>query len=478
MSKTNIMSIGVAVLAGLLFGCANLPTEQKPQPLNRDARFDNAVLRATTDHADALYKVGEKMVFTLKLEGLAEKVDGAYYLDWTQQRDDGTEPRGVEPFDLSAPKVFETSIDRPGFVRYCFTLLGADKRPIYKSKDGVWGPISFTCECGAGAEPEKLDFPPEPKDFDAFWRRQLAELKTVPMDAKVEQIPFKDKGFDCYRLSIPCAGGRPVTGYMTVPKGAKDAKWPLTISFHGYGTFKQTAPEVWAPDKIDLSINAHGYDLDREPEYYKEFWRGVKLNERGQYGMDPADNARPETSYFRGMVLRAVRAVEWAKTLKNWDGRNLRVWGGSQGGMQSLWVAALVDDITELEPIVPWGADIIGKTKGRYSFPALRLEYAPGLDYYDTVNFAKRIPATCRVNISRAGLGDIHCPPSGQWLLYRAIRAPKSITFLQNSNHGGAPGGKEKNQHKIYSEGVAADAPKGVESSATSLLGDAWRDAK
>ena len=467
----NIRHIILSAFTGVLVGCA---TQEAPQPLNRDARFDNAVLRATTDHADALYRCGEKMVFSLKLEGLAEKTDGAYYLDWKQQRDDGTEPCGVEPFDLSAPKVFETSIDRPGFVRYCFTLLGADKRPIYKSKDGTWGPISLTCECGAGAEPEKLEFPPEPKDFDAFWRKQLAELKKVPMDAKVEHIPFKDAGFDCYRLSIPCAGGRPVTGYMTVPKGAKDAKWPLTISFHGYGTFQQTAPVTWAKDKIDLSINAHGYDLDRESGYYKEFWKGVKLNERGQYGMDPADNARPETSYFRGMVLRAVRAVEWAKTLPNWDGKNLRVWGGSQGGMQSLWVAALVDGITELEPIVPWGADIIGKTKGHYFFAPLCLTYAPGLDYYDTVNFAKRIPATCRVNISRSGLGDIHCPPSGQWLLYRAIKAPKSITFLQNSNHGGAPGGKEKNQHKTYSEGVAKDAPKNAESSATAVLGDAW----
>lgn len=474
MSKTNIMSIGVAVLAGLLFGCANLPTEQKPQPLNRDARFDSAVLRATTDHADALYRCGEKMVFTLNAEGVKSPAEGAYYLDWKQWRDDGTERSGIEAFDPASPKVFETSIDRPGFVRYSFTLLGADKRPIYKSKDGTWGPIAIICECGAGAEPEKLDFPPEPTDFDAFWGKQLAELRKVPRNAKVEQIPFKDAGFDCYRLSIPCAGGRPVTGYMTVPKGPKDAKWPLTISFHGYGTFKQTAPKDGPKDKIDISINAHGYELGRESDYYKEFWKGVKLNERGQYGMDLADNARPETSYFRGMVLRAVRAVEWAKTLKNWDGRNLRVWGGSQGGMQSLWVAALVDGITELEPIVPWGADIIGKTKGRYSFPALRLEYAPGLDYYDTVNFAKRIPATCRVNISRSGLGDIHCPPSGQWLLYRAIKAPKSITFLQNSNHGGAPGGKEKNQHTTYSEGVAADAPKNAESSATAVLGDAW----
>ena len=471
----NTKVIGIGALAGVLSGCACLTGGGKPQPLNRDARFDNAVLRATTDHSDALYKAGEKMVFTLKVEGLAEKVDGAYYLNWTQQRDDGAEPSGIEPFDPSKPKTFETSIDRPGFVRYCFTLLGADKRPVYKSKDGAWGPVSFNCECGAGAEPEKLDFPPEPKDFDAFWFAQLAELKAVPMAASLARVEIEDKAVDCYRLSIPCSGGRPATGYMTVPKGAKDAKWPLCISFHGYGTFKQGAPKSGPKDVIDISINAHGYDLDRSPEYYKEFWKGVHLNKDGRYGLDPEDNARPETSYFRGMVLRAVRSVEWAKTLPNWDGRKLRVWGGSQGGMQCFFAAAFVGGITELEPIVPWGADIIGKTKGRYTFPPLRIEYVPGCDYYDIVNFAKRIPATCRVKLSRAGLGDYHCPPSGQWLLYRAIKAPKSITFLQNSNHGGAPGGQEKNQHTTYSEGVSKDARGTVESTETSVLGDAWR---
>lgn len=450
--------------------------------------LDLAWIKGTTDKDPITYKAGEKMVFTLSFEGIEGQVpEGEFFLDWKRSGDDGVVDGGRIPV-TGKPFVYETKIDKPGFVRIQANVVDKDgKRYVKKFTGDATTPEGRAAmnrferqnkavffDGGAGADIETLRTEPEPKDFDAFWRRQLAELKTVPMDANVENVEIEDKSVDCYRLSIPCSGGRPATGYMTVPKGPKDAKWPLTISFHGYGTFKQTAPKDGPKDKIDISINAHGYELGRESDYYKEFWKGVKLNERGQYGMDLADNARPETSYFRGMVLRAVRAVEWAKTLKNWDGRNLRVWGGSQGGMQSLWVAALVDGITELEPIVPWGADIIGKTKGRYSFPALRLEYAPGLDYYDTVNFAKRIPATCRVNISRSGLGDIHCPPSGQWLLYRAIKAPKSITFLQNSNHGGAPGGKEKNQHTTYSEGVAADAPKNAESSATAVLGDAW----
>ena len=49
----------------------------------------------------------------------------------------------------------------------------------------------------------------------------------------------------------------------------------------------------------------------------------------------------PENAYFNAMALRLMRACEWAKTLPEWDGRTFAVDGGSQGGLQSVWCAAL-----------------------------------------------------------------------------------------------------------------------------------------
>lgn len=55
MNKMKIETVGIIALLALLIGCVGQKPEQNPRPLNRDARFDNAVLRATTDHADALW---------------------------------------------------------------------------------------------------------------------------------------------------------------------------------------------------------------------------------------------------------------------------------------------------------------------------------------------------------------------------------------------------------------------------------------
>ena len=45
-----------------------------------------------------------------------------------------------------------------------------------------------------------------------------------------------------------------------------------------------------------------------------------------------ANTQYSETSYFRGMILRLIRALQYTKSLPEWDGKNLEVSGKSQGG--------------------------------------------------------------------------------------------------------------------------------------------------
>ena len=48
-----------------------------------------------------------------------------------------------------------------------------------------------------------------------------------------------------------------------------------------------------------------------------------------------------------------------------------------------------------------------------------------GLGYFDSINHIRR--AKCPVEITRAGLGDYTCPPSGLAAYYNAIPGRKSI---------------------------------------------------
>ena len=41
--------------------------------------------------------------------------------------------------------------------------------------------------------------------------------------------------------------------------------------------------------------------------------------------------------------------------------------------------------------------------------------------------------------MTRAGLGDYTCPPSGLAAYYNAVKTPKSILWVQGSTHGLVP---------------------------------------
>lgn len=89
------------------------------------------------------------------------------------------------------------------------------------------------------------------------------------------------------------------------------------------------------------------------------------------------------------MVLRLMRSLEFLKSLPQWDGKNLKVSGGSQGGLQTIWAAALDPDVTEADSSITWCCDFAGPTIGRLG--GWRPEYVPALNYYDAANHAKRI---------------------------------------------------------------------------------------
>ena len=119
----------------------------------------------------------------------------------------------------------------------------------------------------------------------------------------------------------------------------------------------------------------------------------------------PEQNADPEKAFFNGMVFRVLRAMEYLKSRPEWNGKDLTAEGGSQGGLQTMWAAALDQDVTVAKPGITWCCDLAGTTKkGRY-FGGWRIPYVPAIDYYDPVFMAKRIK-TARVEITRAGLCD------------------------------------------------------------------------
>ena len=407
------------------------PQKVAPEKIS-DAELAKFRIIGTTGKSALSYKKGEEMVFTFKLDSAGVPVDG-YFLAYHRRGDDGVVFSGKQPAkDLL---VVKTSLNKPGFVNVDVKLVdAAGKTPIVKK--GRRRPVGFYA--GAAVEPEKLSDCGEPADFDAFWAKQRKRLDAVPFVGKTEEKRVSEiNGVGVYQVSIPCVG-RPVTGYLLIPDGCKEKSMPAELVTYGYGTYKQPLPTKISKKKIRFYINAHGMELGRDEAYYKEFFKSIRTP-RYRYAFNPEENKNPETAYFNGMSLRVMRALDYLKSRPEWNGRDLLASGGSQGGLQTMWAAALDQDVTEAYPSITWCCDLAGSEKAGRVHGPWRVKYMPGLDYYDPVFMAKRIKKAA-VHIIRAGLGDYTCPPSGLMISYKNLATPdKSITWVQGSDHGFIP---------------------------------------
>ncbi len=406
--------------------------------------FDKAELRGVTDKDPVSYTIGEPIDFTLTLSNADVPENGAYFVQWVRTGDDGKKESGKVPVVKDLSFRIATTLEKPGFVRIEAKLVdekGKDvKRDCPAPGENWFGERGIFFSGGAAADLAKLrQGVEEPEDFDAFWEKQKAELRRVPMKVKRWEVKSPKESVRMYGVQIDCAGGRPVTGYLSIPKRCDTGmKLPARIEFDGYGTGIQRVPKhCWFDWQINFHINAHGYDLEQDGDYYKQFFASIKRGGTG-YAFNKEDNKDPETAYFRGMALRVLRALEYLESLPEWNGKEILAEGGSQGGLQAVWAAALDHHVTKVNPFIIWCCDIGKKGDGR-----LRSEFepafAPGLRYYDCVNMARRI--TGEVHVTRAGLGDYTSPPSGIALFYKHLDKAKKkrITFVQGSRHGYIP---------------------------------------
>ena len=368
---------------------------------------------------DALsYKPGEAMVFSVSLmeDG---KPKGGQKVKYVRRGDDGETDSGEFVSDADKPFVYRTSIDRPGYVHLKMEAVGDDGKP-------VGGAEKF--DGGACADFDKIaPSAPEPKDFDRYWRGRKRALKKVPIKAELTPLPGKSKdGIDVYEIKIDCLGDS-VRVYLSVPKNAAEKSLPAHAVFQGYSVADM---HYWpVADAVTVFVSPHSMDMGKDAAYYD----ALKKGRLAGFGFEK-ELASPKDSYFDGMILRGLRALEYLRSRPEWNGKDLSVSGGSMGGFQAIAMAALDPKVTKCKSSITWMCDLGGADAGRLG--GWLPKYLPNRAYFDSANLGRRIK--CPVEID-AGLGDYTCPPSGVTALYNGISAPKKITFTQGRTHGYTP---------------------------------------
>jgi len=425
--------MSAAVFAGL----AVLPVSAQQKDAVPAVKAKEISFVASTDKKDAIYKKNKPVVFTVSLKDKAD-YPGAK-IRYRLFRNGNMEKR--DTVSAAQDVKVTSSLDAPGWIHLSADLLGADGKAV---KDPVRKNRNVKAEIGAMVDPLEIrDAGCEPADFDLFWKSQRKALNEVPIKATRTRVsvPKRYEGkVVLYDVQIDCAGGKPVSGYLAMPVDAKKKSLPAIVYYHGAGvrsSLKQYGGAIHG--MIAFDVNAHGIPNGQPAEFYKE------LSQRELKGYSHSGKNNRDQSYFKGMFLRVMRALDYVKTLPEWNGKVLIVAGGSQGGGQALAAAALDPQVTLCVAGVPAIGDHGGRLVGRRpGWPQLFNNLKPGeadkknvhaSSYFDHNYLAKRI--RCETWMG-TGFVDMTCPPTSVYAAYNNLPkgVVKHIQTTPSAGHG------------------------------------------
>lgn len=397
-------------------------------PATLHAQVSTVQIEVLTDRPDALYQTGEMATFSVRLVRDKKPVtegEVAYTLS-----EDGFKTIKTGKLKLSdKPATIVGSLAQPGFLRCQVNF--------------VEGKIPFAGVAAAGFDPLKIKPSlPVPDDFDAFWADQKKKLAEVPINAKLTPVESSPKGVECFDLQADCLGGAPVSGYFARPAGAKPKSLPAILTVHGAGVRSSSLPSAIGGanmQMLSLDINAHGIPNGKPDTFYSE------LQKKDLAGYPQRGRESREKTYFLGMYLRLIRAIDFLAAQPEWDGKIIIVRGGSQGGGQSIAAAGLDSRVTFTAPGIAAMCDHSGNAVGRVAgWPKL----VPLVDgkpdpkvleaarYVDCMNLATRAKAAA---IFSVGFIDGVCPPTGIYATYNNFPGTKQIIHEPLMGHSSTP---------------------------------------
>ena len=365
------------------------------------------------------YSVGEEIIFNVYAIEDGNNVE-CKRAKWSLEGDDGQRYSGEASIGIDKPLEVKYILNKAGFVHLICTA-------IDDNGEAIEGFDQLNSSVGANVlDLEYSDSIPE--DFDEYWD----EIEELVANTEINIVHYEEKpadfhpGYKVYQVMIETPIGRPASGCITIPDGGE--KYPLKMSFLGYGI--HAAYYEYDKTKITATFNAHGFENSKNDEELAKAY-GKELS---MYGFNNEENASNKTTYFRNMMIRNLIALKYAKTIPEWNGKDIISTGGSQGALQSVTLAAHDKDVTEVVAYKPWFCDLKSNTVGYLN--GWRPEFAEGLRYFDTVAQVSRIKCPIRI---QCYLGDYVCPPKTVMALFNTAKVKKRIEFFQSATHSYFP---------------------------------------
>ena len=386
------------------------------------------------DHADWVYAPGEKVKFTITI-----LQNGNIIKNSTVKYEIG--PEKMEPVKTDSLVLANGTLavdggtmKEPGFLR-CIAKATINNTTYRGLSTVAFGPqlIKPTID--------------NPADFVAYWDQAKTDLAKIPMDARMTLLPDRcTEKVNVYHVNLQnFRAGTRVYGILCMPK--KEGKYPALLRVPGAGARPYNGDVVTAEKGfITLEIGIHGVPVNMDVLVYSNMMAGP-IAGYWNYNLDDKDRY-----YYKRVYLGCVRANDFIVSLPQYDGVNLGVTGGSQGGALAIVTAALDTRVKYLTAFYPALCDVTGYLKGRAGgWPHLfdknnlafnhKKEKIETAGYYDVVNFARLLKVP---GMYSWGFNDETCPPTSMYAAYNVIKAPKSLYLALETGHWTFPEQNEK----------------------------------
>jgi len=417
-----IKKIFVFIIA-LFFSLVNAWAENYP--------YRSDVLWVTVpNHDNWLYKTGEKATVEVEFYKYGIPQDGvsvSYELGGDRMPAD---MKGEVTLKHGRAIITIGTMQKPGF-RDC-RLSAIVNGKIYKHHVKV------------GFSPEKIQpYTKMPSDFKAFWDKNKAELAKFPIKYTKKYVDkYSTDKINCYLIKLFLnSKEQNIYGYIFYPKNATKESCPVILCPPGAGikTIKGPLRHKYYAEQgcIRFEFEIHGLNPEMSEDNFNDISRAFNGKENGYLtnGLDNRDNY-----YMKRVYLACIRSIDLLTSLPEWDGKNVVVQGGSQGGALALVTAGLDSRVTACVVNHPALSDMAGfnaeraggyphfiRMKGMNTSDKLKT-----MAYYDVVNFARFIKVPTYMTW---GYNDNTCPPTTSYAVYNILTCPKEALLTPINEH-------------------------------------------
>lgn len=414
--------MGCLILLALCFISLNMRAENYP--------YRSDYLWVTVpDHADWLYKTGEKATVEIQFYkyGVPRDCLVSYEL-----ADDmlAADKNGAVALRKGRAQLDIGTRATPGF---------RDLR-LKATVDGK----TYTHHVKVGFSVDKIrPFTQEPADFKEFWDKNIAEMRKTPLTyTKTVADKYCTGKMDCYLVKVDLNSSKQcVYAYLFIPKGARKGGCPAVLCPPGAGikTIKDPMRHRYYAENgcIRMEMEIHGLHPEMPQEAFDDISHAFNGRENGYLENGLSDRNR---YYMKRVYLAVVRCLDLLTELPEWDGRNLAVQGGSQGGALAIVGAGLDSRVTHCIVNHPALSDMAaysdGRTGGYPHFNRIAGMFTADkirtMAYYDVVNFARHVKAATYMTW---GFNDDVCPPTTSYAVWNTLRCPKEALVTPVNEH-------------------------------------------